>query len=88
LVGASYYSEHSQPLCSGVHEVPLSFDGRPLYRGGIDGPYRLSGMNLTYNSAPGAFLPPTIDEADNGYTTAAYTWRQFESDGPARDGGL
>ena len=81
LAGASYRSDHSRPLCVGVHAVPLSFDGRSLYRAGIDGPYTLSDLTLTYISAPDTSVPPTIDEADNWYTTAAYTWRQFESDG-------
>jgi hypothetical protein len=81
LAGASYASDHSRPLCAGVHAVPLSFDGRSLYRAAIEGPYTLSDLALIYNSAPDTSVPPTIDEADSWYTTTAYTWRQFESDG-------
>ena len=81
LAGASYTSDHSRPLCAGVHAVPLSFDGRSLYSAGIDGPYTLSDLTLIYNSAPDTYVPPTIDEAGSWYTTAAYTWRQFAGDG-------
>ena len=81
MAGASYKSDHSRPLCAGVHTVPLRFDGRSLYRGGIDGPYTLSDVTLIYNSAPDAYVPPTIDETGSWYTTAAYTWRQFAGDG-------
>ncbi len=81
LAGASYASDHSRPLCAGVHAVPLSFDGRSLYSDGIDGPYTLSDLALIYNSAPDTYVPPTIDEAGHWYTTAAYTWRQFAGDG-------
>ena len=77
LVSSAYATEAGSPLASGVHSMTLSFDGKTLRDKGVDGPYVLDDVYIEQLDT-GEYLPPIVSSADNVYTTAAYTARQFE----------
>lgn len=63
-------------LLPGTQDVRLWFDGSSIFRSGIDGPYRLSLVQVAEETPKGDVLP--VVEAPDVYTTAAYSFRKFE----------
>lgn len=78
-------------LSPGTSVVRLAFDGRAIFRQGVDGPYRLNGLRLAEETPAGDVLP--LDIRQDVYHTAAYSYRSFERDaiylaGTGQDDGI
>jgi hypothetical protein len=66
----------SEPLTVGPGTVRLDFEGADIQARGVDGPYRLSGMELSLTGTG------VVDTALDVHQTAAYEARQFRPRGP------
>lgn len=64
------------PLMPGTQNVRLNFDGKTIFQVGVDGPYSLHLIKLAEETASGDVLP--VDEGQDVYRTAAYSFRAFE----------
>lgn len=79
LVKATYATEKNNPLCYGERMVKLVFFGRRLSTLGVDGPYTLGELRLSYQESDGYRFPQQVDFARDFYTTAPFSADEFQS---------
>lgn len=65
----------NENLSVGHHTVNLNFDGKAIFKNGIDGPYSLTLVRLGENDGF-AILP--LEEQNNVYTTKEYGYGEFQ----------
>lgn len=58
-------------LDAGLHSIPLNFDGLAIFKHGVNGPYSLSVSLFGEDGTK-------IDYQDSAYTTAPYSYMQFQ----------
>lgn len=66
---------------TGLQNFSLDFDGVPIYRNQVDGPYNLTYIELSSiaNCSTGGGMPPEIEQyLINPYRTKAYSYKEFQ----------